>query len=242
MSKNDCQCNKEDKNFKKNEFLFDLIKRKYDSELARTSDIDGKAHNSVGYVSVIVGLLLGSGSLLTGGAILKTTLFTEQPIQTVVYFGGIALLLLSIGFALHALKLRKWPSVPNVETLINTFKDMEHIAILQVIGGSMKNAVTEIEQKNDSKASHIQTSSRLLIFGLILVFGAIVNFSLDLPIFDINSIVFFIPVFNANSIVGFLLVFNVNSTVESLGVWIPLAAGLIIGLIYIITSLSSRQR
>jgi hypothetical protein len=59
------------------------VNRRYDSELARSRDLDGKAHNSVGYISVIVGLLLGSGSVLAGGETLRNTLaslFSEKPI------------------------------------------------------------------------------------------------------------------------------------------------------------------
>lgn len=77
MCEGNKQCDREDKEIKRYEFMFDLVKRRYDSETTRSRDIDGKAHNSVGYVSVIVGLLLGSGSLLAGGDALRniSTLF-----------------------------------------------------------------------------------------------------------------------------------------------------------------------
>ena len=43
--------------------IFELIKRRFDNEGERTNSLDGKAGNFVGFVSVVVGLLLGGGRL-----------------------------------------------------------------------------------------------------------------------------------------------------------------------------------
>jgi Flp pilus assembly protein TadB len=123
-------------------------------------------------------LLLGSGSVLAGGETLRNTLaslFSEKPILALLYFGGIGFLLLSIGFALWALKVRKWQSVPNVKTLLSEYKDAPHTDILIRNVSSMIDAVTDSEKKNDSKANLIQVAWSFLIAGLIMVFLAIIN-------------------------------------------------------------------
>jgi hypothetical protein len=92
-------------NEKRDSLIFELIKRRFDSEGERTNNLDGKAGNLVGFVSVLVGLLLGAGSLLSGGEILKSSILLSSHVLTLPYFVGVASLLTSIGCALIALKI-----------------------------------------------------------------------------------------------------------------------------------------
>jgi hypothetical protein len=108
---------------KRDDLIFELIKRRIDSEGQRINSLDTKAGNLVGYVSVLVGLLLGGGSLLSGGAIFKTSsvLLSSNHIVPFIYFVGVAFLLVSIDCSLTALKVRRWIAVPNVHVLISDY-------------------------------------------------------------------------------------------------------------------------
>jgi hypothetical protein len=99
----------EEDNLKRDTLLFDLIKRRYDAEWDRIAGLDSKANNFIGFVSVVTGLLLGS-STFTFSKLLS------YPSLTVLYFFGTGLLLVSIGFALSAIKIRRWHAVPETTT------------------------------------------------------------------------------------------------------------------------------
>jgi uncharacterized BrkB/YihY/UPF0761 family membrane protein len=105
---------------KRDELIFELIKRRFDQEIQRTQNLDQKAGTMVGFVSVLVGLLLGSGSLL-GDDNTLSSIFKSNEVIKFTYFGGIAMLLVSVGFSMIALKVRKWQTVPNVQILISEF-------------------------------------------------------------------------------------------------------------------------
>ena len=54
----------EDIDIKRDDLIFDLIKRRFDSETDRLNNLDSKASSLVGFVSIVVSLVLGGGSLL----------------------------------------------------------------------------------------------------------------------------------------------------------------------------------
>ena len=91
----------EEDNLKRDTLLFDVIKRRYDAEWDKIAGLDSKANNFIGFISVVTGL----------------------------YFFGTGLLLVSIGFALSAIKIRRWHAVPNVETLLNKYTSMPLLQI-----------------------------------------------------------------------------------------------------------------
>jgi len=112
----------EEDNLKRDTLLFDVIKRRYDAEWDKIAGLDSKANNFIGFISVVTGLLLGS-STFTYSKLLS------YPSLTVLYFFGTGLLLVSIGFALSAIKIRRWHAVPNVETLLNKYTSMPLLQI-----------------------------------------------------------------------------------------------------------------
>lgn len=163
--------------------IFDLIKRRFDAEGERTSSLDGKAGNLVGYVSVVVGLLLGGGGLFSGGAIFKSSLLVSSSHgNSLIYFIGVALLLGSIGLSLTALKVRRWITVPNVQTLISDYITLPYSEVLQRNAVEMANAVSNAEKQNNSKGKLIEWSWYLLISGLSIVFAAVLILSISGPI------------------------------------------------------------
>ena len=160
----------------RDELIFDLIKGRVESELSRTNNLDGKAGGIVGFVSILAGLLLGEGSLLPGGEINYLSLDLTD-IKSVLYFFGVALLLVSIGMSLFALRVRKWITVPNVKTLIERYTELSYEEVLKRNAGEMAKSVTDSEKQNNTKGRYIEYSWALLILGLIMTFASVILFN-----------------------------------------------------------------
>lgn len=73
----------------KEELLLDIVKRRYDAELQRTKDLDTKAGNLIGYVTIVTGLIVGLGTF----SILEKLSFPQYYIP---YLLGVGALLFSI--------------------------------------------------------------------------------------------------------------------------------------------------
>jgi len=165
---------------KRDDLIFELIKRRFDGEKERTNSLDAKAGALVGFVSVTVGLLLGSGSLLSGAQVFKISIFFSHPVLAVIYFIGVATLLFSIGTALTALRVRRWVDIPNVQTLIEKYTTLSYSEVLQRNAGEMAKAVLNAEIQNNNKAKLIECSWYLLIAGLCIVFISVIIFAATL--------------------------------------------------------------
>lgn len=144
------QNNNEDSDRKRDDLIFELIKRRFDNEGERTNSLDGKAGNFVGFVSVVVGLLLGGGSLLLGGNIFGFSAILSNHILALLYFLGIGSLLASIVSSLFALRIRKWIMVPHVKTLISDYVMLPYSEVLQRNAGEMAKAVLKSAFVNTS--------------------------------------------------------------------------------------------
>ncbi len=159
----DCQDKVEAAKEKRDELIFDLIKRRYDSELQRANSIDSKGGNLIGFVSVVVGLLIGLGGFQTLNQL-------KEPEYWAIYFGGIVLLLLSIVFCLYAVKVRKWTFVPNAKYLWDKYTEEPYRKVIRRNAAEMASAVEEMEEANNDKAEWVDISWFLLIVGLTIVF------------------------------------------------------------------------
>lgn len=153
----------EERDTKRDELIFDLIKRRYDSELNRLTALDGKAGNIIGFVSVVIGLLVGVGMLEVPGKLSKLEYF-------IVYLIGIGFILLSIILSLYALRIRRWNFVPNVLTLRRKYFDVPYRLALRKNATTMAQATENIEKENNSKARAIQKGWFFLIGGLTIIF------------------------------------------------------------------------
>jgi len=156
----------------RDEVVFDLIKRRYDSELTRINDLDAKGHNLIGYVSVIVGLLVGVGTFQILGKL-------SSPEYYIPYFLGIFLLLSSLIVALTAVKITSWMTVPDVKRLRDEYLKSNYLygTVISRVMGTMTDAVVEMEDKSDVKARRINWSWYILIAGLVSVVSYVVIFS-----------------------------------------------------------------
>ncbi len=144
--------------------ILTLIQRRLDGEWQRHRDLDTKANNMIGFISVAVSLLLGTGtiSFINIGIL--------DPYKASFFFVGTGLLIGSIILGLLAYKIRKLPEVPDVQHFIDKYKGEPHLTIVRAITLAMAEAVKQMKGKLDSKANFIDVGWYLLIAGLILVF------------------------------------------------------------------------
>lgn len=153
--------------------IFELIKRRLDNEWRRINDLDSKANNLVGFVSVVVSLLLGVATFeLSASLACKIHL-------SILYFMGIGFLITSIILALSGSKIRRWSDVPDVQYLIREYTKRPYEEVLKRNAGEMANAVMQIEKQNNRKAKLINGSWYLLIIGLTIVLLFIIVFTLS---------------------------------------------------------------
>lgn len=151
--------------------IYDLIKRRYDSEWQRINNLDGKANSLVGYISLVTGFLLGSATFAMSSALIC------RPLLSSVYFCGIAVLIASIVLALLATRVRIWPNVPNVKVLLESYTTQPYDVVLKTNAATMAEAISEIEVQNNEKATYINRCWYFLIGGLILVLVFVILFT-----------------------------------------------------------------
>ncbi|MGC2428715.1 MAG: hypothetical protein WA421_16900, partial [Nitrososphaeraceae archaeon] len=149
---------------KRDELIFNLIKQRYDSEQERIKDLDTKANNLIGFTSIVISLLLGTGTF----QLLK--LLLNNPNIALPYFIGVGILLGSIIFALGGVKIRKYPVVPDAYTLLSKYTDRSYKEVLKRNAGQMTNAVEKAKRYSDRKAQFIQFSWFFVIMGLSVFF------------------------------------------------------------------------
>jgi hypothetical protein len=133
--------------------------------------LDSKAGNLIGFISVVVGLLLGAGAL-------KIEAMTSDYFPSVIFFVGIGILLASIGLALASFRVRTWIAVPNVTTLINNYTTVPYDEVLKRNGGEMAKAVVDSVIQNDNKANLLRVSWYFLISGLCTMFIFVIAYTL----------------------------------------------------------------
>jgi hypothetical protein len=142
--------------------IYELIKRRLENERQRINDLDAKANNLVGFVSVVISILLGS-------ALFELRSLSSNLAVSILFFVGMGGLLLSIVLALAGFRIRRWRDVPEVQYLIEKYTTLPHEEVLKRNAGEMANAVKHAEVQNNRKAQLISWSWYFLIVGLSLV-------------------------------------------------------------------------
>ena len=160
--------------------ILEFIKRRYEAEIEKITNLDGKANNLIGFVAVVVGLIVGGGAF-------KISIISAHIELWSPFFGGITLLLLSIFFGLFSSRIRNWAEAPDFNTLFTVLTNPDQYDpaeynyqnLLKANAQAMIYATTYNVSRNKQKISHLDKSWRFLIFGLVLVgiFLAIFAFS-----------------------------------------------------------------
>lgn len=127
-------------------------------------DLDGKAGNLIGYVTIVTGLIIGLGTF----SILEKL---SQPQYYVPYFIGIAALLASIIISLLAIRIRSWYSTPVIEDLEDYLKDnnMDYKSVVIQVALPMIYALKQNFTINQCKARLIYWSWMCLVIGIALL-------------------------------------------------------------------------
>lgn len=161
---------KKDEN-KKSEILLDYVKRRYDGERQRTTDLDSKAGGLIGYVTIVTGLLVGLGTF----SLLEKL---STPHWYIPYFLGIGSLLLAILMSLAAVKTRVFYSTPAIEDLERYYQEEDYMyqRIANHIIPTMLKATEDNARCNNSKAGFVLKSWICLVIGIcgIVVYAGVV--------------------------------------------------------------------
>jgi hypothetical protein len=157
--------------------LFDTVQKRYEFELQRSKDLDTKGGNLIGYVSVVTGLILGLGTFGLLGKLTEMKYFA-------LYFGGVAALAASIGFALYAAKATKFEFRPDYDVVKDYLsapsgRILNYCQFIRELTQDMTLAFTANSVTNDNKGNRILVSWLCLIVGIILLFSYVVAFSLE---------------------------------------------------------------
>jgi hypothetical protein len=156
--------------------LLDLAEKRYNSEIQRLKDLDGKAHNLIGYVSVITTLILGIGAF----QFLNTNLLEKE--YSILYFAGILALVSSITSSLIGMLVRSYHFRPNVGDINYFFNnsDVEEYVIIRDTASKMNDAARKNFSINNQKGFAILISNTLLMIGIILLLSYTMTFTYEI--------------------------------------------------------------
>jgi hypothetical protein len=157
----------------RDDLILELVKRRYDGVLQNASALDTKAATLVGFVSVVVGLIVGGGTF-------DVSVIAGSILLYVPYFTSIVILLASIFFGLQAYReKRNYPIVPDVRALLSKYtrENVSYSQVLRSTAGTMDYYIEVIERSNEQKAHDINKSWYLLLIGLVSVLVLLVFFT-----------------------------------------------------------------
>lgn len=149
--------------------IFNIIQNRYDREWDRSKTLDGKSHNIIGYVGIIIGLQSAIGTILLKDAPRNNYLFACANIFFVL---GLLLLFLSMSYGLKAWNVKLFYFIPDSKYFIENYgkTGKNVVTIYRNVGTEMSNSTVENESINDKKVEFIKKSLILLIFGMVMNF------------------------------------------------------------------------
>lgn len=149
----------------RDDLILELIKRRYDFVLQNINALDTKAASLIGFVSIVVGLMVG------GETFRVSTIVTSNAFY-VPYFISVGFLLASISFGFKAFHVRNYLIAPDVKVLLQRYTQpiSSYSDVLQTTAGAMLDAIDLTEGSNRQKAGDINISWILLLLGLVLAF------------------------------------------------------------------------
>lgn len=151
----------------KEEIIFELVKRRYDFELQRANNLDTKAGNLIGYITIVTGLLVGLGTFDLLNKL-------SRPEYFITYFSGIASLIFSMISSLIAVRVIKYNIEPKVYDLNRFLKnidstDWKYVTIIRQSIRPFIDAIVYAKEISNKKAAYITASWIGLVVGLVLI-------------------------------------------------------------------------
>lgn len=158
---------------KRDELIFDLVKRRYDAEIERWDGLDSKAGSLIGFFSIVTSLTLAAGSFNLQGVLADFHIL-------IAFFFGIAMLIISIAFSLMCFRIRVATFVPNTDKLISKYSrhNVTYRETLGTVCGQMSKAVVKLETINNNKGNWIRYSWTLFVIALGYLFILLIIFTL----------------------------------------------------------------
>jgi hypothetical protein len=158
----------------RDELIFDLVKRRYDGEIARWDGLDSKAGSLIGFFSIVTSLTLAAGSFNIQNVLSDVHML-------IGFFFGIAMMIISIGFSLMCFRVRLASFVPNTAKLCSKYGtgNVTYRETLRTVCGQMSVAVVRLEATNNSKGEWIQYSWTLFVIALGYLFILLIMFTMS---------------------------------------------------------------
>jgi hypothetical protein len=158
----------------KDEFIFNLVKARFDGEITRWDSLDSKAGSMIGFVSIVTSLTVAAGSFNLQNILNNISVLIE-------FFAGIVLLLISIVFSLLCFRVRQATIVPAVATLVSEYPRLSYKEALRRNSGQMSKSVTDLENINNNKAKWITYSWTMFVIAFGYFFIVLILFTLSSP-------------------------------------------------------------
>lgn len=140
-------------------FIYEQVNLRYDFELTRSTNLDNKSSNLVGWIGLIISILaLGSGILFEANTPLKISLH-----QLALLVSVFVLLLGSLFFSLVAYRVKSYELVPNPPTsFIKLYKEQSHKLTLVDVTNTKAHSTDKNIGQNDSNFHKVSVG---IIFG-----------------------------------------------------------------------------
>ena len=142
--------------------ILDLIRERVQREWGRLDGLDNKANQTGTIATVVLAFLV---SVLT---LEHQSLQGAEVLSKILLYLGLGLLILSLLFALLAMRIRRWPDAPNPQALIDYYGDSPVSEVTQVVASNLADVAMRVSTKNDSKGVLVEYSWSSLIAGIIV--------------------------------------------------------------------------
>jgi hypothetical protein len=145
-------------------FIYEQVKIRYEFEHTRTTNLDNKSSNLVGWIGLIISVLsLGSGILFNADTPFKISINQLALLISVFVF-----LLGSLFFSLVAYRVKGYGVVPNPPTdFIVLYVRGGHKEVLAAVTKAMANVTVTNAKQNDKKVTFIKLAWILFLVGMI---------------------------------------------------------------------------
>ncbi|MFA4859250.1 hypothetical protein [Methanoregula sp.] len=154
--------------------IFELIVNRNGAEFQRSTNLDNKASNLIGFVGIIIGLLGTTISFIFDKIYKDPKIFLYYTNFRAILLIGIIFLTVSIICSLIAFFIKQYEIVPETDHLIKNYakKDENYLTVLRIVAQEMSNTIVKNKDIDDDKAKWIKYSQ--IAFGagmgLIIVF------------------------------------------------------------------------
>jgi Flp pilus assembly protein TadB len=141
----------------RNQLIYDIVVRRHDQELQRTSDLDSKANNTIGFSGLLATLI---------GAVVG---YFSKGAYSVLFAVPLSLLIVSAILGLLAYRVSTYEAIHPRE-FIEYYKDKTYKQTLIEYAGTIADSTIKNHRLHENKAKLIKYASALLVLAITLFF------------------------------------------------------------------------